>query len=112
MSSIRQQKVSALLQKELGTFFQRESHTYFGGAMITVTIVRVSPDFALAKAYLSIYGGPDRHEVFNFICSQAKEIRYKVGHSIGKQMRIVPEFAFFLDDSLDYAEGIDKLLKK
>lgn len=112
MSSIRQNKVNALLQKELGNFFLRESKTYFGGAMITVTVVRVSPDLGYAKVFLSIYGVKDREEVFRFIETQNKEIRYKLGKEVGKQLRIVPEISFFYDDSLDYAEGIDKLLKK
>ncbi|MFZ5553153.1 MAG: 30S ribosome-binding factor RbfA [Bacteroidota bacterium] len=112
MSTIRQNKVAALLQKELGNFFLRESKTYFAGAMITVTVVRVSPDLGYAKVYLSIFGVNNREEVFHFIESQNKEIRYKIGKEVGKQLRVVPELSFFYDDSLDYAEGIDKLLKK
>lgn len=112
MSTIRQQKVAALLQKELGTFFQRESVTYFGGSMITVTVVRMSPDLAMAKVYISIYRGPPREEVFRFIVSQTKEIRYKIGQETGKQLRVVPELAFYLDDSINYAQEIDRLLKK
>jgi ribosome-binding factor A len=115
MSTVRQNKVSALLQKELGTFFQRESLTYFGGSMISVTVVRVAPDFSLAKVYLSIFSPPgtlSREEVFKFVLSQTKEIRFKLGQEIGKQMRIVPELAFYLDDSINYAQEIDRLLKK
>ncbi len=111
MSTIRQQKVAALLQKELGNFFQRESRTYFGGAMITVTVVRVSPDLAVAKTYLSIYGTKDREEIFRFIESQSREIRYKLGQQVGKQLRVVPELIFYFDDSIDYAEQIGQLLK-
>ena len=111
MTTIRQNKVSALLQKEIGMFFQRESKTYFGGAMITVTIVRVSPDLSSAKVYLSIFGVKDPAEVFQFIQSQTREIRYKIGQSVGKQLRVVPDLMFILDDSMDYAEEINKLLK-
>ncbi len=74
--------------------------------------MRVSPDLGYAKVYLSIFGVNNREEVFHFIESQNKEIRYKIGKEVGKQLRVVPEFSFFYDDSLDYAEGIDKLLKK
>ncbi len=80
--------------------------------MISVTVVRVSPDFSVAKVYLSIYAGPPREEVFQFIVSQTREIRYKLGQQIGKQMRIVPELIFYLDDSINYAEEINQLLKK
>lgn len=112
MSTIRQQKVAALIQKELGNFFQREASVYFGGAMITVSMVRMSPDLGVAKVYLSIFSTKiDKKEVKQFIDSQNKEIRFKLGKQVGKQLRIVPELIFYLDDSIDYAENIDNLLK-
>lgn len=112
MSTIRQQKVANLLLKEIASFFQRESKTYFGGAMISVTVVRVSPDLASAKVYLSIFGTPDKEEVFKFIETQTKEIRFIIGKQVGKQLRVVPDLSFFFDDSLDYADSINQLLKK
>lgn len=112
MSTIRQQKVASLIQKELGNFFQREASVYFGGAMITVSMVRMSPDLGVAKVYLSIYSTKmDKREIKKFIDTQTKEIRFKLGKEVGKQLRIVPELIFYLDDSLDYAEKIDNLLK-
>ncbi len=112
MSTIRQNKVASLIQKELGNFFQREASIYFGGAMITVTQVRMSPDLGVAKVFLSIFSKLDKKEVYQFIVSQAKEIRFKLGKEVGKQLRIVPELIFYPDDSIDYAESINKLLKK
>jgi len=112
MSTIRQNKVASLIQKELGNFFQRESAVYFGGSMITVTQVRMSPDLGVAKVYLSIFTKLDKKEVLEFIVSQAREIRFKLGKEVGKQLRIVPEIIFYPDDSIDYAESINKLLKK
>ncbi len=113
MSTIRQQKVASLIQQELGNFFQREASVYFGGAMITVSMVRMSPDLGVAKVYLSIYSTKmDKREIKKFIDTQTKEIRFKLGKEVGKQLRIVPELIFYLDDSLDYAEKIDNLLKK
>lgn len=112
MSTVRQQKVAVLLQKEIASFFQRESKTYFAGAMISVTTVRVSPDLAAAKVYLSIFGTKSKEEVFRFIETQTKEIRFKIGQKVGKQLRVVPELIFFFDDSLDYADSINQLLKK
>jgi ribosome-binding factor A len=111
MASIRQNKVSSLLQKELATFFQRESKTYFGGALISVTVVRVSSDLSVAKVYLSIFARENREEIFRFVDSQTAQIRYHLGKVIGKQLRIIPELHFYYDDSLDYAEKIDNLLK-
>lgn len=112
MSSIRQQKVAALLQKEIASFFQRESKTYFAGAMISVTQVRVSPDLSSAKVYLSVFATRDKEEIFHFIETQTKEIRFIIGKQVGKQLRVVPELMFFFDDSLDYAENISNLLNE
>lgn len=81
------------------------------GAMVTVTVVNVAPDMSFAKAYVSIFGGKDRQEVFINIDKHKGEIRYELGKRLGKSMRRIPELAFEIDDSLDYAEEIDKLLK-
>jgi len=112
MDSTRQNKVNRLLQKELGEFFQRESRTFFGGAFITVTAVRITPDLSMARVHLSIFIEKDKAAVMEKVTALRKEIRKRIGNKVGKQMRIVPDFEFFIDDSLDYAENIDKLLKK
>jgi ribosome-binding factor A len=112
MESTRLQKVSRLLQKELGTIFQRESHAFCGGKMVTVTTVRVTPDLGLAKVYLSIFPSDKGKETLEIIKMQTKAIRFNLGHEIHKQMRVVPELDFYIDDSLDYIEKIDNLLKK
>jgi ribosome-binding factor A len=112
MESIRQQKVSKLIQKELAEIFRGESKSMFGGAFITVTIVRVSPDLGSAKIYLSIMATKDRQAIFKLVEDQTSVIRKKLGNVVGKQLRVVPELMFFIDDSLDYAMKIDELLKK
>lgn len=112
MESLRQQKVNKLLAKELAEIFRSESRSLFGGGFITVTTVRVSPDLSSAKVYLSIMGNKDKTVVFNLIENQNKVIRKQLGLIIGKQLRIVPELMFYIDDSLDYAMKIDALLKK
>ena len=105
------QKISRLIQKELGVYFQRESITICSGKMVTVTGVRVSPDLAIAKVYLSIFPSTGVNEVLIKIKSKTKTIRHHLGQSVHNQMRIIPELEFFIDDSLDYIEKIDKLLK-
>lgn len=110
MESTRQLKVSRLLQKDLGEIFQRESRNLFRGAMITVTKVNVTPDLALAKVYLSLFAVENKDDLLEQIRSHTREIRYKLGQRIGKQVRVVPELNFFLDDSLDYIENIERLL--
>jgi ribosome-binding factor A len=112
MESIRQQKVSRLLQKELGEMFRAESKNLFGGAFITVTTVRVSPDLGVAKVYLSVLQASDRNKVLENVKSQLFAIKRIVSPKLKSQLRIIPEMTFFIDDSLDYAMRIEELLKK
>ena len=111
MDSIRQNKVAKLLQKELAEIFRSEARNLFNGAFITVTIVRVSPDMGLAKIYLSIMGNNGKASL-KMVEEKTKEIRKRVGNALGKQLRIIPELHFYIDDSLDYAMKIEALLKK
>ena len=111
-SSIRQEKVSSLLQKELAIIFQRESRNLFKGALITVTVIRISPDLGFAKVYLSFFLTKDKDEMLKNIRSHKSKIRYELGLIVGKQLRIVPDLQFFRDDSIDYAQNINDLLKK
>lgn len=112
MSTIRQQKVARLLQKEISTIFQLNSANWFPNTMVTVTIVRVSPDFSFAKVYLSVFGKMGPQECVELISAHAKMVRGELGNRIKNQLRITPEVAFYVDDSLDYAEEIEQLLKK
>jgi ribosome-binding factor A len=81
------------------------------GVMISVTNVRMSPDLSVSKAYLSIYPSQKGEEIIENINLNKKTIRYELGLRIGKQIRRIPELAFFLDDSIDYLENIDHLLQ-
>ncbi len=111
MESIRQQKVGRLLQKEIGEIFNQGLVSISSGMMISVTLVRMSPDLGLAKIYLSIFPSQDHSEGIDKIKSSSSEIRYQLGKRVGKQLRHVPELHFYLDDSFDYAEKINNLLK-
>lgn len=113
MSSIRQNKVASLIQRELSNYFLIQSKSLFQGAMISVTTVRVSPDLAQARVYLSIFGGTATPEkVFEIVEASAKTTRSWFAQQTKSQLRATPEFMYFIDDSLDYAEEIDRLLKK
>ena len=112
MDTTRQLKVSRLIQKEIGEIFQRETRIFFGTALITVTQVRVSPDLSITKIYVSLFNVPDTQVLLKLIQVHTKEIRIKLSERIKKQVRIIPNLVFFLDDSLDYAMRIDELLKK
>jgi len=112
MDSTRQNKVGRLLQKELGDIFQRESKTLFGGKMISVTVVRITPDLGSARIYLSIFPTTKEEDPLLSIHENASRIKHELGSRIRYQVRIVPELHFHIDDSLDYADNIDRLLKK
>jgi len=111
METTRQQKISRLVQKDLGTIFQQESRNLFDGALITVTKVQVSKDLAIAKIHLSLFITTDKMVLLEKIRHHAREIRHYLAQREHNQLRIMPELQFFLDDSLDYIENIDKLLK-
>ena len=80
--------------------------------MISVTRVRVSPDLSICTAYLSVFPSERSIELLNNIEGNLKTIRYELGTRIHNQLRIIPELRFFIDDSLDYIDRIDELLKK
>jgi ribosome-binding factor A len=111
METKRQLKIARLLQKDLGEIFQLELKHLVSGSLITVTKVNVSPDLSLAKVYLSIFGVKDKASVVNGIKPHMREIRYILGSRVRHQLRVIPELQFYLDDSLDYIEHIDNLLK-
>lgn len=111
MDSIRQNKVARLIQRDLSEMFQQECREYAVGAMLSITTVRVSPDLSYAKIYVSIFPSKRSESVLNSLEEHNKSIRFILGKKIGKQMRIIPELRFFVDDSLDYIDKIDELLK-
>jgi ribosome-binding factor A len=111
MESTRQKKVSKLIQKELADIFLRKNNELAPGKLITITIVRVSPDLSFAKVFLSIFPSANMSEVVDIIKEHTTKIRFELGQKIRTQLRIVPEIAFYVDDSLDYIDNIDKLLK-
>ena len=112
METTRQKKVSKLIQKELSIIFQKEIHQFLGNILVTVTGVRVSPDLSVAKAYLSIFPVKNPAEALLILNDNKKIFRTLLGNSCRNQLRIVPELIFYLDDSAEYAEEIDRLLKK
>jgi ribosome-binding factor A len=111
MESTRQQKVGRLLQKELGAYFQQHGKEIAPGKMITVTVVRISPDLGFAKVYLSIFPSTETEIVLKSIKSRESSIRRDIGNKIKNQLRSIPEFSYLQDDSLDYIDNIDNLLK-
>lgn len=100
------------MQKELAEILRQKTTELARGKMLTVTTVRVSPDLGLAKIYLSIFPSDKSEETLEKITDNTPRIRNELGSRVRKQLRIIPEIAFYLDDSLDYIDNIDSILNK
>lgn len=109
MESTRQAKISRLLQKELSEIFRQQT-AKTQGVLVSVSVVRVSPDLSIARAYLSVFPSDKGNIILENVNRNAKSIRYELAQKVRYQLRKTPELTFFLDDSLDYIENIDNLL--
>jgi ribosome-binding factor A len=111
MENTRQQKIARLLQKEFGEIFLLYAKG-IQGTLISVTNIRISPDLSIAKVYLSIFPSEKSEAILQNIQDSVKSIRFELGNRVRNQLRVIPELSFFIDDTLDYLENIDNLLKK
>ena len=111
METTRQNKISRLIQKELSEIFLLQTKS-MNGVLVSVSAVRISPDMSIARVYLSVFPSGRSQEIVKNINDNMKAIRYELGTRVRHQLRIITELKFFVDDSLDYAERIDELLKK
>jgi ribosome-binding factor A len=109
--STRQQKYSKLIQKELSEIFQRDKRGILDNAFITIADVRVSPDLGIAKVYISMMLARDKQKTLEKINLRKKEVRKALGDKIGKQVRVVPELIFYIDEVEENAQRMDDLLK-
>ena len=110
--STRQLKVAKEIQKVMAEIIRSKGMAAFGGALVSVSGVKVSPDLAIAKIYVSVFPSDKAEAVMAVLDENAKALRGELGSKVGKQLRIVPEITFYLDNSLDYVEHIEELLKK
>lgn len=111
MQETRQNKVARELQKELSLIFQAQTRN-MQGTIVSVTSVRVSPDLGICTAHLSVFPSEKGEEILQNVKKNTPQIRFELGKRMHNQLRIIPELRFFIDDSLDYLEHIDDLLKK
>lgn len=109
MESKRQAKIARLIQKELSEIFRRQT-SMAPGVLVSVSAVRVSPDLSIAKAYLSIFPPEKSREILDNITRQSKTVRYELAQAVRQVLRKCPDLSFYLDDSLDYVDNIDRLL--
>ena len=111
METNRQNRIARLIQKDLATIFQQQTRKT-RGVLVSVSVVRISPDLSVARAYLSIFPSERAQQILDNINANASQIRYELGTLERHQLRIIPELKFFIDDSLDYVDNIDRLLNK
>ena len=114
MQSTRQNKICRLIQQDMGDIFLREMKGTLGPSLISVTAVRITPDLSIARIYISIMplGGASQEALLAQIRDLTPDLRRRLGLREGKQLRIIPQLEFFLDDTLDYIENINRLLKQ
>ncbi len=112
MESKRQQKFAGVIQEDLAAIFQREGMGYLPNTMVTITKVRVTPDLALARIFLSFFNNSNTQLALQTIRSHSNEIRYKLGARIKDQVRVIPQLEFFIDDTSEYVERMDKIFDK
>lgn len=110
MESTRQSKISRLIQKELSDIFLMQAKS-MNGVLVSVTAVRISPDLSIARVYISVFPSERGDEIVKNLNNNMRAIRFELGSRLRHQLRIIPELKFFFDDSLDYLERIDELLK-
>ncbi|MBR1706715.1 MAG: 30S ribosome-binding factor RbfA [Bacteroidales bacterium] len=110
-ASTRQLKVAREIQKDLAEIIRAKGMAAFGGAMVTVSEVRVSPDLSVAKVYVSIFPTGKQEAVMGLLNDNLRALRGELGRQVARQLRIVPELVLYLDTSLDYAAHIEELLK-
>lgn len=108
--SKRQQKFSKLIQKEVSQIIQQEHSGNFVGKLVTVTDVEMSPDLGLARLYISIFPVAASQESLEFLNSVKPRIRGSLGRAIGKDVRVIPELAFFNDSTAETASRMDAIL--
>ncbi len=110
MDSTRQNKYAKLIQKELSEIFLHHGKEYYGSNFVTITEVRVSPDLALVKVYLSLFKAKETEKLMKEINRHVKEIRKQLGDRMKNSIRHIPELVFYHDDTADYADNIERLL--
>ena len=125
MQTTRQNKISRLIQQDLCEIFLREMKPVLGNSLITVTRVRITPDLSIARVYISIMPIGDipasgsqpaqpatKQGIIDALLTHSSDISRRLGLREGRQLRIIPQLDYFLDDSLDYVENIERLLKQ
>jgi ribosome-binding factor A len=112
MESQRQKKIASVLQHDLVDVLQGAAREGgMQGVIISVTKVKVTVDLSIAKVYLSIFPIKEAKTLVDGISSNAAIIKHELAKRTKHQLRRMPELLFFIDDSLEYIDQIDRSLK-
>ena len=109
--STRQNKISRLVHREIADILLKVNKAQFTGKLISVTVVRVTKDLGIARIYLSIFPSEFAPDILKEIELMSKQLRGELGRKVGKTLRVIPDLQFYIDDSLDYIDNINKLIK-
>jgi ribosome-binding factor A len=110
MESKRQLQVGELLKRHFSTVLQEQGSNFYKNILVSVTQVRTSPDLALAKIYLSIYGIEDKESIIKILYENHSFLKAELVKRIRKHVRRIPDIDFYIDETLDEMYKIEELL--
>ena len=108
----RQKQVAAVIEKDLNEIFQRMGLTMLHGGMISISSVKITPDLFDARIYLSFFKIDDPVKTLNYIQEKSWEIKKELTARVRHQLRSMPQLTFYIDDTLDYVDKMEKLFKE
>jgi len=111
MENTRQNKISKLLEHDLANIFQHIGKDHFRGTLISITKVNITSDLGIARVNISVFPSAKSADILAYINTHSAAIRNELGQKVRHQLRRVPELEFYIDDTLDYIDNIDKLLR-
>lgn len=109
METKRQQKVAKILQQELSDIFIKDGMKFLPNVFTTITKVKVTPDLSITRVLVSFLNCSNANEALLTLKKHSSEIRYLLGNKIRNQVRIIPQIEFYIDDTQEYVEKMDKL---
>lgn len=102
-----------MIKRHFSLLLQQEgAYVYGSGVLVTVTSVKMTPDFSIAKIYLSIYNTENKQEVILEMEHNYIRLKQALAHRIGKQLRRMPELQFYIDETLDEMYRVDALFQR
>lgn len=107
----RQKQVAAVIEKEINDIFQKLGLAMMDGGMVSISSVKITPDLFEARIYLSFFKVKDPVHALHNIQERSWEIKKHLTAQVRHQLRSMPQLTFYIDDTLEYADKIEKLFK-